>query len=387
MKTHLSILFILASIFCFSQTKKQRLLVAEYRIDSPRAGNYTYLVSYNVGNGTYISKDTIFQAPVFKKGVIKGSYVRYDLGKNFIYKNRYVIAANGAVIDTKKRCLVREQSDHFVEELGDTLIFYRNNIYIGTGYLSLDLKTGNYEFIKDSTWYKPKKYLASPDGKHYISIDKRNIPYKVCLNDENGNRKILVQDAGHGPYTIDTQFPTIETHWLDNKSFLYAVHKPQKDLLGNILYQVTIHRYNIEHLTDVVFFVFDSIAKPKVAFNGSFFIDAIGQTIYKATSGKSYIVDTANQILSETKFSQLGYKFSSVGNKDGINFQYKNHNIGTLWCIEPTVSDGVIAVMYGEAGSNLGYPKGLGVWTQSTQKWKTIDIPWISNIIGWIYEE
>lgn len=123
-----------------------------------------------------------------------------------------------------------------------------------------------------------------------------------------------------------------------------------------------------------------------MALNGRFFIDPIGQTIYKGTAGKSYIVDTANQELVETKYFQLGYSFSGFSTKSGTSFQYQNKNIGELWCKKPIVSEGMIAVMYGDPESNLGYPKGLKVWTQKTGKWATIDIPWISTIIGWMYE-
>lgn len=52
--------------YSFAQ-KYQSLIVAEYRIDTPRVANYTYLVSYNFSNGELISKDTIVGRVVFKK--------------------------------------------------------------------------------------------------------------------------------------------------------------------------------------------------------------------------------------------------------------------------------------------------------------------------------
>ncbi|RYE30988.1 MAG: hypothetical protein EOP48_31680, partial [Sphingobacteriales bacterium] len=94
MKALLSIALFLSLTCCFGQPKRQQLIVAEYRIDSPRVGNFTYLVSYNLRDGILISKDTIFGAGTNKKGVA-GSYVRYDLGRNFIYQNRYVISGTG----------------------------------------------------------------------------------------------------------------------------------------------------------------------------------------------------------------------------------------------------------------------------------------------------
>jgi len=43
--------------------------------------------------------------------------------------------------------------------------------------------------------------------------------------------------------------------------------------------------------------------------------------------------------------------------------------------------------MYGNVGTNLGYPNGFKVWTQATKSWITIDLPRICTIIGWVNEE
>jgi hypothetical protein len=51
------------------------------------------------------------------------------------------------------------------------------------------------------------------------------------------------------------------------------------------------------------------------------------------------------------------------------------------------VTENAIAIEYGPAGSNLGYPKGIKVWSNYTKSWMTIDIPWISALIGWINED
>lgn len=387
MKLLPSIVSFLFYTCCFSQAKQQKLLVAEYRIDSPRVGNYTYLVAYNFINGKYISKDTLFQAEVFKKG-ITGSYVRYYAGNNFIYKDRYVIAANGSVIDIKERGLVIAQNERFIEAIGDTLIFHKRELAPPTGYLSLDLITKKYQPVEDNTWYKPKMGNVSPDGKHYLYIQPGVVSYKIWLYDNSGKGTTIVWHAGRGPFTIATRAPTIETNWLNNQSFLYVVHEQKKDSLNHILfYKVILHRYDIRHRTDNIFFILDSVPQGKPAFNGNFFTDPTGQTIYKATSGSTYIVDTAHQTLTETKYSQLGFNFSSIRTREGTAFKYQDQDIGTIWCTKPIVADGVIAVMYGEAGTNLGYPKGFKVWTQATQSWAATDVPWISAIIGWVNEE
>lgn len=387
MKTLLTIIFFLLFTQCYVQTKHQKLIVAEYRVDNPKVGNYTYLVSYNFNDGVFTSKDTIFSAETNRKGVA-GSYVRYDLGKNFIYKNRYVISGIGNVIDIKKKALVIEESDDFVVATGDSLFFHRNNIFSGTGFLILNLITGKYNFIDNKDWDRDKEKRTSPDKKHYLSIDQAKIPYKVCLHNSYGKKKTIVDDAGHGPNIMySSQFPTIETHWLDNNTFLYAVHEIKINAAQKDFSKVTLHLFDINKNSNKVFFVLDSVSNGRV--NGRFFKDDIGQTIYRTSGWSHYIVDTVKGVLVDYPFYELGFNFSTANKseKDGTVINYNKSEIGKLWCSNGVVSDGMIAVEYGDIGSNLAYPRGIKVWSNLTKSWSTINIPWLSNVIGWVDKE
>ena len=384
MKTLLSITFFLILTHCLGQTKLQRLIAAEYRIDSPRVGNFTYLVSYNFANGLLISKDTILGVPTNKKGVA-GSYVRYDLGKKFIYKNRYVISGIGNVIDIQAKSLVMEESDDFISAQGDSLLFHRDNIFTGTGYLMLNLKTKKYGFINHDEIDKDKDRRSSPDKLHYLSIDQSKIPYKIWLHNSNGKKRIVVNDAGNGPNIMySSQFPTIETYWLNKNSFLYAVHEIRFDLEKKDYSKVTLRKYDITSNFDEVFFVLDSVSNGKT--NGRFFTDNIGQLIYRSSGYFYHLIDTANNLLSNYPFYELGFGFSTANksDKDGTILKYSSNEIGKLWCSNEVVGEGVIAVELGDIGSNLAYPKGIMTWSKQTNKWTTITIPWLSTIIGWV---
>lgn len=387
MKTLLSIIFFLLFANCSGQTKHQKLIAAEYRIDSPRVGNFTYLVSYNFANGHLLSKDTLLGVPTIRKG-IAGSYVRYDLGKNFIYKNRYVISGIGNVIDIKTKSLVMEESDDFILAQGDTLIFHRDNIFTGTGYLMLDLKSRKYKFINQDKLDKDKDRRSSPDKMHYLSIDQSKIPYKIWLHNADSKKRLVVNDAGHGPNLMYTsQFPTIETHWINNHTFLYAVHETKFDIGRKDYSRVTLRQFDIVTNFDTVFSILDSISNGKT--NGKFFIDNIGQLIYRSSGWSYHLVDTANQLLKNYPFYELGFGFS-IENKtdqDGTVIKYNNMEIGKLWCSNDVVGEGLIAVEFGDIGSNLAYPKGIMTWSKHTNKWTTISIPWLSNVIGWVDEE
>jgi hypothetical protein len=386
MKTLLSITFFLVTACCLGQAKLQRLIAAEYRIDSPRVGNFTYLVSYNFENGILLSKDTIIGLPTNKKGVA-GSYVRYDLGKNFIYKNRYIVSGIGNVIDVRQRSLVLEESDDFISAQGDTLIFYRDNMFTGTGYLMLNLKTKKYNFINQYKIDKHKDRRSSPNKAHYLSIDQSKIPYKIWLHSSNGKKRIVVNNAGHGPNIMySSQFPTVETYWINENSFLYAIHESKFNSEKDYS-KVMLRKHNITSNFDKVFFVLDSVSNGNV--NGRFFTDNIGQLIYRTSGYSYYLIDTANNLLSSYPFYELGFSFSKANksDKDGTVLRYNSIEIGKIWCSNEVVGHDIIAVESGEAGSNLAYPKGIMIWCKRTNKWISISIPWLSNIIGWVDEE
>lgn len=387
MKTLLSITFFLLFANCFGQTKLQKLIAAEYRIDSPRVGNFTYLVSYNFANGILLSKDTIIGVPTNKEG-IAGSYVRYDLGKNFIYKNRYVISGIGNVIDIKTKSLVMEESDDFISAQGDTLIFHRANIFTGTGYLMLDLSSRKYKFINKAEIDKDKDRRSSPDKLHYLSIDQSKIPYKIWLHNLDSKKKLVVKDAAHGPNIMySSQFPTIETHWLNNHTFLYVVHETKFDSEKKDYSRVTLRKYDINTNSDTVFFILDRVNNGKT--NGRFFTDEIGQLVYRSSGWSYHLIDTSKNVLRDYPFYELGFGFSTANksDNDGTILKYNNSEIGKYWCSNEVVGKGVIAIEFGDIGSNLAYPKGIMTWSNQTKSWTTTVIPWLSNIIGWVDEE
>lgn len=392
MKTLLATILSLSLIHCYGQTEHQKLIVAEFRIDTPRAGNFTYLVSYNFKDGILKSKDTILGAETFKKNKDSSftRYVRFEFGGNFIYNKRYVISGTGNVIDIERKRLVIEEGDDFVSAHGDTLIFYRANIFTGTGFLLLDLKTGRYDFVNHDELDKDKEQRSSPDKKHYLSIDESKIPYKICLSSLNGLKKTIVFDAGHGPnITSGSQRPTIETNWINNHSFLYAVHKignldssqldTSRQFNSKYLSTVTVREFDINTNSDKVFMEFENVKQGDV--NGIFFKDKIGQTIYRTSGFGYYLLDTIRKKLVDYPFYELGNDFSVENdyNPTGSIIRYKKETIGNMWPSRKVVGTGIIAA---ERNGNE-----IRVWSDKTKTWSSISIPWISSVIGWIDEE
>jgi len=392
MKTLLATILSFDFIQCFGQTKHQKLIVAEFRIDTPRVGKFTYLVSYKFEDGVLKSKDTLLGAETFKKqndGTFS-RYVRFEFGGNFIYNKKYVISGTGNVVDIEKKRLVIEEGDDFISAQGDTIIFHRANIFTGTGFLLLDLKTGKYDFTDHNKLDKDKEQRSSPDKKHYLSIDQEKIPYKICLHSLTGMEETIVFDAGHGPnITSGSQRPTIETYWINNHTFLYAVHKTVKldssrfdtsrRFNSKYLSNVTIREFNINTKSEKVFFELENVKQGDV--NGKFIKDEIGQTIYRTSGFNYYLLDTIQKIFVDYPFYELGNKFSveNAYNPTGNIIRYNKDKIGDISPSYKVVSDGVIAV---EKSQNE-----INVWSDKTKTWSTIKIPWVSSIVGWIDEE
>jgi hypothetical protein len=392
MKTLLTILTFIFFNQCYGQIRHQKLIVAEFRIDTPRVGNFTYLVSYKFDNGILKTKDTILGAETFKKqkdGTFS-RYVRFEFEGNFIYKKRYVISGTGNVVDIEKKRLVIEEGDDFVSAQGDTIIFHRANSYTGTGFLLLDLKSGKYDFINHDELDKDKVQRCSPDKKHYLSIDKGKIPYKICLHSLTGTKETIVFDAGHGPnITSGSQRPTIETYWINAHTFLYAVHEIVKldssrfdtssQFNSKYLSKVTIREFDINTRIDKVFFELENVEQEDV--NGRFFNDEIGQTIYR-TSGFNYFrVDTIQKTIVDYPFSELGNNFSVENgyNPNGNIIRYNKDEIGNLSPSRKVVGNGIIAVEKSQ--------DEISVWSEKTKAWLSIKIPWISSVVGWIDEQ
>jgi hypothetical protein len=359
---------------CSKEPRKKSLIVAEYA-EPGMSGtfDYTWLVRYNFEDGVLSSKDTILGAGTIIDS-LPGSYVRFDLGKNFIYKNRYLISGIGNVIDLQTGRLVIEESDKFIEAKGDSLIFHRDN-FKGTGYLLLDLPSGNYGFIQDTN-YRSVSGLLSPDLKHGIGLEQSVLPRMILLCDKENGCKVIVRDGGNGTYMsiMSSSFSNVPVFWLDNSNFIYGRFSDSFD----------IRKVNILTGKEEIIGRIDSI--PHAVSESYFLKDANENLLFYCTKG-TYLVDPVKNTLVKQVYHQYGNDFTSELNNDslGNRFYYRSESIGKAWSnwYSAVTAPEYFAVEYGEPGSNLGYPKGFKVWNNITREWTTVDVRNISAVIGW----
>jgi len=374
MKLFTLIIFQFALLSCFAQKKRERLIVTETFYESVKHEEHYLVSSYNFHNGVLISKDTIIE----RKENPKNTYHSI----NAIYKNRYVITDFGSVIDLKTKSLINDTVDNFIGGQGDSLIFHCENLFKGTGYLSLNLKTKSYTFLNNNE--RESEEGLSPDKKHRIYIEKSTIPWKITVKDHNGLIKVTVPNKGDQPYLLTSgQGPEIATEWLNPNTFIYLEHQNIYSKDGKISHQkINIRKHYIELNTDTIYATFDSISFGFT--NCRFYRDALGQLIFcSVPQEKQYIVDSINNRLTEYEYQEYGNNFSQglVPDKEGYAIIYNGQEIGKCWCNVSTTSNGTITLT--TPNSSFSDVDSIKVWSSKTRKWTTIDDGHFKAVIGW----
>ena len=353
--------------------KKASLLIAEY--DNNAAKNHMqHLVNYVFIGGTMISKETLLSVPTQKEGV-KGNYVRFDIGKNKIYRNRYVVTGIGNVIDIQtKKLLVSEQAN-FVAFKGDSIIFYTNDIFKGKFFSVLNLKTELYQKVEDAN-YNP---LPRPD----VEVDETTRPFSISAYYVTGKKNVLVPDAGYGeaqPLVGDDVRRRFPIFWLDNGSFLYAHFN--KDQQTATIYNVFLNK-TIEKIA-----VINAI--PATAENTFFEFSTAGSIIYSCGKGR-YLVDVKKQKAEKILYESVGNNFfveAEENPKYGRTIKFEDIEAGKKWCRVDNAKtiDGYAAFQNEIVIGTEHFPQGVAVWNTTTQKWTSLDVSSIADIVGWVQE-
>ena len=356
----------------YAPQKKVSLLVAEYD-DNAAKNHLQYLVNYVFIDGAMITKETLLSIPTQKEG-IKGNYVRFDIGKNKIYRNRYIVTGIGNVIDIQtKKLLVSEQST-FIAFSGDSIIFYTDDIFKGKYFSVLNLKTESYQKVTNPN-YNP---IPRPD----VEVDETTKPFSISAYYITGKKDVLVKDAGYGeaqPLVGDDVKRKFPIFWLDNTSFLYANFNKTQGT--STIYKVSLNK-TIEKIADI-----DAI--PATAQN-TYFELSNGNIIYSCGKGR-FAVDIKKQKAEKILYESVGNNFSvetEENPKYGRTIKFEDKEAGKKWCRVDNAKtiDGYAAFQNDIVIGTEHYPQGVAVWNTTTQGWTSINISSLADIIGWVEE-
>jgi hypothetical protein len=369
--------FLIFFLFLFAAfhmpQKRVSLLVAEYD-DNASVNHLQNLINYVFVDGAMISKETVITLPTQKAG-IKGNYVRFDLGKNRIYRNRYVVTGIGNVIDIKTKKLLVEERNDFVAFSGDSIIFHTNDIFKGKYYSVLNLKTEKFGKVENAN-YNP---LPRPD----VEVDETTLPFSISAYAVSGKQDVLVKDAGFGeaqPLLGDDVKRKFPIFWLDNTSFLYANFS--KNQQSAIIYKVNIKKTveKVGEITEI----------PATAQSAFFEMNTGGVIIYSCGKGR-FEIDLKKKLAVKELFEPVGNNFfveSDENPKYGRTIKYESAEAGKKWC---RLDNAKTTVGYAAFQNDIvmgtdRYSQGVVVWNTTTKKWTSLDVSSLSDIIGWIEE-
>lgn len=318
------------------------------------------LVRFRFRDGVLVSKDLILTSDT--------AQVRYDLGENHIYENRYVITNSGDVVDIQNKELLHEGIGVYVATEGDRVIQYVNQTDI-RGHFYYDLKSHRYQRISGpNKWALPG--TLSPDRTKSVDGGATNI----WLHRLGHKRKLLgsgffVQADMRVSFLSQPPF-----FWLDNTRILSQRNN------GEVV---------VVEIDGTVTPIVKIAVKEENLTAPYFFRDREGRIIYECC-GESFVINLEEKSYKRNDWPALGFGFDATNNSNpahGHVIRYQGKEIGKVWASiwsAPTIS-GHIAFAYGEVGSNLRYPKGIKVWSEANGQWTTIDLKWLNQVIGWIH--
>ena len=316
-----------------------------------------HVVKYEFGPGK-VSRDVVL--------TLATDRIRFDLGRNHLYRGRYLISNWGDVVDIKKKRLLHDGEGAYVGVEGDRVIqkIERRNL---RGYFYYDLKSGKYSRLRSpGKWALPG--VLAPNQTQSVSSDSFNAD--VWLHRLNGRKRLLA--TGLTASVTGCSLPKVPLLWLSNE--LVLTQRDDGDLItldlrGRISPVLKIH------------------AEPaQYGYTPKLYRNDAGRIIYEFVGG-SYVIDVDNKQSSriDTSWVDLGsgFDWESLNATSGRLIRFQQKEIGRWWALSTRTSDGFIAVEYGDVGYTFGKPKGFKVWSAASNEWVTVDPAWLDRLIGW----
>lgn len=364
---------ILFSSFFVTNEKKHFLIIAAF--DAKAGQNHlVHIRRITFSNGVESGTENMMDVETQTAGD-RVPKIRFDLGPNEIYRNRWIITSYGNVIDMQQKKVLVDTHDQFVRASGDSIIFYINDITRGKFYAFLDLKTGSYSEIKSLTF----KAIAGKD----VEPDCSSKNYKIYYYPPSSEKIELVRDAGYGEdfSLIPGAKSQCPFYWLDNDNFLYPNYSAAQDYVS--IMKVCVSTRESEKVGDI-----DQL--PENHELSRFYSNAENEIIYQCARGH-FKIDPAKKKVSELQFLSVGNGFSiSVSEKDKTGRQIRNQEqvLGTYFCSPELActASGFIAFPYEIVLGDEHYLQGAAVYSVTSKKWKTLGDSDLSAVIGWTEE-
>lgn len=347
---------------------KVSLLVVE-GIPGNHVADPQILVRYRFEKGIRVAREEILKTP--------NSQVRYDLGDNMTYLDRYAITRWGDIIDIKDQKLLHKGKSERIGCDGNRVIL-RRHTGENPGLYSYDLirketkkllPSDKWNLVEPEGYTSLDKRLLSPDGMKSISGGENGT--SITLHRSNQEPKTLASGMLSGVSTMSSSFARAPMVWLDDETIL-----TQKT--NGRLVTVSLEG-NVSPLIDIPCKDLP-LSPPKL------YKDAEERIIYVCV--QSYVIDVKNRKYWQQESYQFGHDFDVEKNPLAQvtgSIRYQGKEIGRAQ-IDPesakTIS-GHFAALHAPTNKNPEEAAGVKVWSSLNGEWTTLNLDW-AEIIGWI---
>lgn len=353
--------------------QKRYLILAEF--DPQAATNHiVHIVRIPFTDGVPGPREKVMDVVTQQEGD-KTPRVRFDLGRNQIYRNRYIITAYGQVVDMTDKKVLVDTHDQFVKASGDSIVFYTNDIFRGVYYSVLDLKTGVFAKVT-----KPN-YNPLPGNNVEPDCSSRN--FKIHYYPPSAPKVEVVKDAGYGEDVslIPNGKPRLPMHWIDNVNFIYPYYNSTHDVVT--IYQVNYSTHEQKRIGAI-----DQL--PENRRYSEFLIDPDGNVVYSCARGY-FRIDLNKNTVEEMTFYRVGFGFEIAMEETpgkGNEVIHSGQTIGHYFCTPKlaVAAEGAVAFPYEIVMENERYLQGSCYWTKETNKWKTTGDSDLASVVGWTEE-
>ncbi len=352
--------------------KKKFLIIAEY--DQSAATNHiVHLFKIPMTDGVPGPREKVMDV-ITQLPDEKTPRVRFDLGKNQVYKNRYIITAYGQVVDMTGKKVLVDTHDQFIKASGDSIVFYTNDIFRGVYYSVLDLKTGVFARVTNTVFNPVRGKDVEPD------CSSRN--FKIWYYPPSAAKVEIVKDAGYGEDVslIANGRPRLPMHWIDNSNFIYPYYNSTHDVVTLMKVNYITHEQKKLGTVDQL---------PENRHYSEFLTDPEGNIIYSCSRGE-FRIDLKKNTVEEMTTFRVGFNFeiSMDETEKGNEIKHKGQSIGNYFCTAKlaVAIEGAIAFPFEIVLEKERYLQGAKYWTVESGKWNSVGDSDMASVVGWTEE-
>lgn len=354
---------------CFAQGgDTESLIVVQYdQEDDTELKQSIY--KYNFNKEVFAGKELILTVEGKKNGA---DYVRFDLGENTLYKNRYLISSTGNIVDLSEKRVLHSGNGKVVYTSNDSIVYFINDVFDGSYYALFDLTTNAYSEIKN------KNFKPLPGQE--VEFDRTKSPYKLVYLPPKKPKEILMEDAGHGGVVSGSTYKIggIPVYWVNNDVFLFPNVKVS-NLEGSIV------KYDLKTRTAKEIGNFSStsnlapgykLVKGKSSFVEFYFKDRL------------YLINPIKDVMLLTGFKEFdaGFSVEMISKQTGRGVWLKGKEVGRnhfeLRSFKSTENYAALLkeVYFGDES----FQQGLVVYHAGSNKWQDINAEKVVAVIGWV---